>query len=528
MGAHLRAARHRARSGAGRERRSPREHDRGRGRHGVDRKWRGEEHHDSPQVFDVPPEGDYDDQQLDQHDERVHRIGNERELERHVRHERLLERLGGHERHVGYERELERHVGYERELERVVGFVRHERHLERRLGHERQRLGEHRLVGVGIVRLVLEQRLLGLLERGVRRDDESIVSTLDVMTEPEITFRRTASGFVVQDATALAREAATGPGPEASDSFPCFGTTCAAYVIGDTPQRTNVEAVELARTVLLEWHRGFSRFEPDSELSRLNADPRETVPVSSTMARFVAAACDAARLTGGLVDPTLASEIEAAGYAGDLPEAAQSALDLRATLAQAPARAPGRPSATSAWGSVQLDSSGTAVTRPVGVRLDSGGIAKGLFADLLVAALREHESVAINCGGDLRLGGRGGLTRAVEVSSPFGPGTLHVFELAAGGAATSGIGKRSWIDSDGRPAHHLLDPATGRPAFTGVVQVTALAPSAAEAEARAKAALLSGPDGAIEWLPHGGVVVYDDERHEVIEPLGPDAVRPAR
>jgi len=35
------------------------------------------------------------------------------------------------------------------------------------------------------------------------------------------------------------------------------------------------------------------------------------------------------------------------------------------------------------------------------------------------------------------------------------------------------------VDDDARPAHHLLDPRTGRPAYTGVVQATALAPTAA-------------------------------------------------
>jgi thiamine biosynthesis lipoprotein len=334
------------------------------------------------------------------------------------------------------------------------------------------------------------------------------------MPDQRITFRRTATGFVAHNQAS----APSATVAEASEAFPCFGTTCAVFVIGDTGERTSSEAVDLARTVLLEWHDGFSRFLPDSELSRLNADPRETVPVSATMARFIAAACDAARLTGGLADPTLATEIEAAGYDGDLPEDAQGALGLREALARAPARAPGHAKADSAWRSIRLDGGGTAVSRPVGVRLDSGGIAKGLFADLLVAALCEHQSVAINCGGDLRLGGSGSLARAVVVSSPFGQETLHVFQLGGGGVATSGIGKRSWIGADGLPAHHLLDPATGRPAFTGVVQVTALAPTATEAEARTKAALLSGPDGAREWLPHGGVVVYDDEHHEVIDP----------
>ncbi len=87
--------------------------------------------------------------------------------------------------------------------------------------------------------------------------------------------------------------------------------------------------------------------------------------------------------------------------------------------------------------------------------------------------------------------------------------------------ATSGIGRRSWLDGRGRPAHHLLDPATGRPAYTGVVQVTALAPTALEAEIRAKAAILAGPDRAREWLPDGGVVVYDDCTAEVLPPAGP-------
>ncbi len=66
------------------------------------------------------------------------------------------------------------------------------------------------------------------------------------------------------------------------------------------------------------------------------------------------------------------------------------------------------------------------------------------------------------------------------------------------------------------PAHHLLDAATGRPAYTGVVQATALAPTALEGEALAKAAVLSGPDGGAVWLRHGGVLVFDDGSHAVV------------
>jgi len=88
--------------------------------------------------------------------------------------------------------------------------------------------------------------------------------------------------------------------------------------------------------------------------------------------------------------------------------------------------------------------------------------------------------------------------------------------LRDGANSTRGISRRRWLDDRGFPAHHLLDASTGRPAFTGVVQATALAPSALEAEVRAKAALLSGPERASDWLPHGGVIVYEDGDFSVL------------
>jgi thiamine biosynthesis lipoprotein len=263
---------------------------------------------------------------------------------------------------------------------------------------------------------------------------------------------------------------------------------------------------------MLEWHQQFSRFEPDSELSRLNADPRETVPVSPVMARFVDALFRAAAETGGLVDATLVGEIEAAGYAAHFDA---EPVPLARALELAPRRAAGGPSEAANWRAVSLDRAAGAVTRPPGVSLDSGGIAKGLFCDILAGILDGHQSYAIDCAGDVRLGGRAALQRPVQVASPFADAILHTFSLSGGAVATSGVGKRSWLDHDGRPAHHLLDPASGRPAYTGIVQASAVAPNGVEAEWRAKAALLSGPSGAHAWLAHGGLVVFDDASFEL-------------
>jgi thiamine biosynthesis lipoprotein len=100
--------------------------------------------------------------------------------------------------------------------------------------------------------------------------------------------------------------------------------------------------------------------------------------------------------------------------------------------------------------------------------------------------------------GDVRAGG---VERALRIESPWGDEILAELPLTDGAAATSGVTRRGW---------HLIDPSTGRPARTGIVQATALAPTSLEAEVRAKAALLSGQAGALDHLPHGGLLVLDD------------------
>jgi FAD:protein FMN transferase len=294
-----------------------------------------------------------------------------------------------------------------------------------------------------------------------------------------------------------------------AEGFRCFGSDCAVHVTGD--RSITVAAIAVRRS-LLAFHERFTRFRDDSELSALNRDPREVVPASAAMVAFVRAAAAAARDTGGLFDPTLLDEIERAGYTRDLAEPVPVTLALE----HAPPRRAGRPRPDRRWRSIGADSARSVVVRPPGVRIDSGGL-KGLFADLVGPMLQRCDSFAIDCGGDVRLGGAAGTIRPVNVLSPFSGEVLHTFERSAGGVATTGIGRRSWTDASGAPAHHVLDPSTGRPAFTGIVQATAVAASAARAEALATAALLSGPEGAERWLRHGGVVVYDDGSHRVVE-----------
>lgn len=294
----------------------------------------------------------------------------------------------------------------------------------------------------------------------------------------------------------------------AHQTFSCFGGTVNVHVSGAAPDGTSaVEAALGARARLEEIHRRLSRFDSGSELSRLNADPSPTVQASPLLRWLARAAVEAGELSDGLVDATLVGEIEGAGYRESLRDRAP--LPLATTLGGRDDPRPAAAAAAGDWARIEVDDAAGTITRAPGLRIDSGGLAKGMAADLLASSLRGHESFAVDCCGDIRLGGREPRRRLIRVSDPFGPEPARTLALRRGAVATSGVGGRAWRGPDG-PAHHLIDPASGRPAFTGLVQATALAPRALLAEIRAKAALLAGPGAAARWLPDGGIVVADD------------------
>jgi FAD:protein FMN transferase len=286
-----------------------------------------------------------------------------------------------------------------------------------------------------------------------------------------------------------------------------FGTEVRILVGAATPRRApgNQVAAVAVEQLLRRHHVLLTRFDPNSELSRLNADPREEVPISGVLAGGLRAALYAAELTDGLVDPGLLDELERAGYASS--RVGVEPADLSEALLQAPARCAARPRQGAEWQEVAVAE--RSVRRPPGMRFDLGGSAKGHAADSAAARLGGYESFAVDVGGDIVVGGNAGAPRVVVVEHPLGQHDLS-FRIGSGAIATSGLARRIWRTRNGF-AHHLIDPATGKPAWTGVVQATAVAPTAVQAEALAKAALLSGADAGLELLKRGGgVLVLDD------------------
>lgn len=282
--------------------------------------------------------------------------------------------------------------------------------------------------------------------------------------------------------------------------------------IAVVPRAGDDAAAKVDRAIMLirAADRALTRFDAASELQRLNANEAETVDVSTLMALAIDHACRAAERTGGLLDPALAGKLVEAGYATDWDPARRAPLPT--LLAAAPTRRPAQPHQPAGWRAIHVDRDAHRLTRPAGLQLDLAATAKGLVADLALRLIGDADLAIVDLAGDLALGGdRFALApQPVLAADPFDRGAVHLRLTAPGGVATSSIAGRCWMVGS-TPAHHLLDPSTGRPAFTGLVQVTAAAPSAAEAEVLAGHALLAGPEAAPALLArHGGVLVHDD------------------
>lgn len=305
-------------------------------------------------------------------------------------------------------------------------------------------------------------------------------------------------------------------GPTQHMAFRCMGSQIELWVGGVGTLRAQ-QTLKGGQAFLQGFDQTLSRFRADSELTALNKDPRETVPVSRLMSHFLDAALWAAEASNGMVDPTLIDAMNRVGYGGS--REGKTGESLASALAVAPASRPAAPDPAAAWRRIQLDKRERTVTRPAGLMIDSGGSGKGLAADLLATiwkvSLGDRANFVIDCGGDIRVSD--GPTVDVKVADPFGGAAPISVPVRGGAIATSGIGNRIWKRGD-EYVHHLIDPSSGESAWTGLVAVTALAPTTLIAETISKTALLSGPDAARAMLAQdGGVVVHTSCE---LEPVG--------
>lgn len=274
--------------------------------------------------------------------------------------------------------------------------------------------------------------------------------------------------------------------------FPALGTTAQVAV---TDAHVLPDAVAIVRQELGAMDMTASRFRADSELVALNSSAGSPVPfeVSGLLFEAIEVALRAARLTDGLVDPTVGRALELAGYDRDFAE-----VDPEGPALVMQARpVPG-------WTSIKTDARRRTVSLPRGVVLDLGATAKALCADRAAehAASTAGCGVLVSLGGDIAAAGpapNGGWPIRItddhehpkEASGP-------VVSVVSGGLASSSTSVRRWMRG-GRAVHHLIDPATGAPAAEHWKMASVAAGSCVDANIASCASILLGAS-APSWL----------------------------
>ena len=240
-----------------------------------------------------------------------------------------------------------------------------------------------------------------------------------------------------------------------------------------------------------------SRFRPDSELSRLNRDGQILAPPD--LERVVGLALEAREQTAGRFDPTVYDALARAGYDRSFEQVAPEAA------AEAAAGVDSLEGA-SCGGRVTIDPETGRIEIEPGFRIDLGGIGKGYAVDRAIEILAVQGPCLVNAGGDLAVRG----DRPWPIGVEDGP----TLELTRGAIATSGRDRRHWRRGS-EERHHLIDPATGRPAETDLIRVTVVAPSAVEADVLAKTLFLSGErEAAAAGVP--ALLVCADGRKRLV------------
>ena len=274
------------------------------------------------------------------------------------------------------------------------------------------------------------------------------------------------------------------------------------------------DLAECGRELVHELERRWSRFDPASEVGRLNEAAGSLTIVSDVTYELLALAQQARVATNGTFDPLMLDQLIALGY--------DRTWDAIVDSTQ-----PFPEPSTAVTSPIELFPEISAVCLPDGCRFDPGGIGKGLAGDMVAAALLEAgaESVQIELGGDVRVAGpewTGGPWRVAVDDADHGSPSPATITLPQGGVATSSVVRRRWRRA-GVDVHHLIDPRTGFSASTDLDAVTVVAPTLWWAEVMAKVALIRGAAHARSALREYDMTAVlvrrdPDHRYEFISP----------
>jgi thiamine biosynthesis lipoprotein len=263
----------------------------------------------------------------------------------------------------------------------------------------------------------------------------------------------------------------------------------------------------------------FSSSREDSELSRVNsAAGAAPVPVSGEFIEILGRALYYREISGGAFDPAIGPLVKLWGIGGE-NERVPSEGEIAEALALVRSDM------------VEIDGeAGTVRLALPGMALDLGGIVKGYAADEAARIISGAglKRAMIDLGGNIYALGEksGGLPWRIGLQNPDGDrgDYIAVIEVKNKSVVTSGVYERYFEAEDSSEGatpeamkryHHILDPATGRPAESGLLSATIVSGRSIDGDALSTAAFVLGPERGLSLAESVGVeaaFVCDDGR----------------
>jgi thiamine biosynthesis lipoprotein len=290
-------------------------------------------------------------------------------------------------------------------------------------------------------------------------------------------------------------------------SFPALGTTCEVQyaAAGGDPQAVAFERAVVAWVGAFEAR--YSRFRPDSLLSRINAAAgREWVQIDAEMETMFKL-CDTLHfMTQGVLDPTTLPLIRLWNYKVENPRVPAAAeIAAARTLV--------------GWKKVQRTPGRVFLPEP-GMALDFGGFGKEYAVDIAAQIAADHGicNALVDFGHDLRAVGTppGRPAWHIGLEDPHRPGESSGSIAVLGkGVASSGDYIRRFVIA-GKRYGHIIDPRTGWPVANGCLQATVVTSSCLQAGALSTTAFVLGVPKGLEFIQSfpgaEGLLVTERER----------------
>ncbi len=208
----------------------------------------------------------------------------------------------------------------------------------------------------------------------------------------------------------------------------------------------------------------FNLYDTESDISLLNKNASlRPYKVNNEVFSLIKRSIDASEKTEGAFDITFAST----GKLWDFSKESFSPPDGKTIKSLLP---------FISYKNLLLDSnSGTIKFLKSGTKIGLGGIAKGYATGRAISALRKRnvKGAIVASAGDIQvIGDNNGTPWRTGIKDPRGDSVIGAIDMRDGEAvSTSGDYERFRI-VNGKRYHHIIDPATGYPADSGLISVS--------------------------------------------------------